>query len=50
MSKKVEKFVKQIYLNLLRKMSIYDIKYNRIIINNFITFKWGEIFEQSSKI
>ena len=28
MSKKVEKFVKQIFLNLLRKMSIYDIIYS----------------------
>ena len=32
MSKKVEEFVKQIYLNLLRKKSNYDIKYNRVII------------------
>jgi len=32
MSKKVEKFVKQISLIMLRKMSIYDIKYTRIII------------------
>ncbi|MBP3256102.1 MAG: hypothetical protein J6M60_06440 [Clostridia bacterium] len=32
MSKKVEKFAKQIYLNLLRKKSNYDIKYNRVII------------------
>ena len=33
MSKKVEKFAKQICLNLLRKKSNYDIKYNRVIIS-----------------
>jgi len=35
-SKKIEKFVKQISGYLLRKMSFYDIKYNRIFI-----CKWG---------
>ena len=39
MSKKVEKFVKQICLNLLRKKSNYDIKYNRDIIKKR-GFKW----------
>ena len=31
LSKKVKKFVKQISRYLLRKMSIYDIKYNSIL-------------------
>ena len=46
MSKKVEKFVKQIYLNLLRKNSNYDIKYNRVIIS----IKRGIDDEQAEKI
>ena len=46
MSKKVEKFVKQICLNLLRKMSIYDIKYNRVIIS----IKRGIDDEQAEEI
>ena len=46
MSKKVEKFVKQICLNLLRKNSNYDIKYNRVIIS----IKRGIDDEQAEEI